>query len=55
METSLPNLTKKDLIHHVKSVNKPMSFEYLNSLTIEDLLAMAHPAYRNDYSKALLK
>jgi hypothetical protein len=34
------------LIGHVKSLNKYLSWEYLRSLTVEELLPLAHPNYR---------
>jgi hypothetical protein len=34
------------LIGHVKSLNKCFSWEYLQSLSVPDLLSMAHPFYR---------
>jgi hypothetical protein len=34
------------LIGHVKSLNKCYSWEYLQSLTVSELLTMAHPNYR---------
>lgn len=38
--------TVRFLIVHVKSLNKCFSWEYLNSLTVDELLTMAHPIYR---------
>jgi hypothetical protein len=34
------------LIIHVKALNKCFSWEYLQSLSVEKLLTMAHPTYR---------
>jgi 23S rRNA pseudoU1915 N3-methylase RlmH len=34
------------LIGHVKSLNKCFSWEYLQSLSVPELLTMAHPTYR---------
>lgn len=42
-----------DLIQHITSINKYLTKEYLEGLTNIELLCEAHPAYREDYKKAL--
>jgi len=54
---NLEHLTQQEirtnLIRHITAVNKHLSASYLSELSAEDLVAEAHPAYRQDYSKAL--
>jgi hypothetical protein len=40
----------KFLIIHVKALNKCFTYEYLKSLSVSELLSMAHPIYR-EYHK----
>lgn len=44
---------RENLIHHIQGINKHLTKEYLEGLSDEELCGEAHPAYRNDYEKAL--
>jgi hypothetical protein len=45
--------TKESMIHHISSINKRLTKEYLETLTSRELLSECHPAYREDYAKEL--
>lgn len=44
---------REDMIQHIGAVNKHLTKEYLENLSNRELLCETHPAYREDYSKAL--
>ena len=54
MERTYRRTTKESLIgspimNHIKSQNKHLTQEYLNTLTPMELLALTHPSDRADY------
>lgn len=44
---------REDLIQHIGSLNKYLTKEYLQNLKNSQLICECHPAYREDYKKAL--
>ena len=47
------NIARKKLIHHIKSVNKFLTDEWIEEQTDYVLLACAHPMYRKEHAKEL--
>lgn len=44
---------RESMIRHIRSVNKYLTVDYLEELTLRELLGECHPTYRADYEKLM--